>query len=494
MNSGPVHSGHRLVRGLGLFDGTMLVAGSMIGSGIFIVSADMARQLGSPMWLLGVWVLTGLITLMAALSYGELAAMMPRAGGQYVYLREAYGGLWGFLYGWTLFLVIQTGTIAAVAMAFAKFLGVLVPWIGANQPWITFGRFSVAPMSAVAVLVLLGLTWFNCRGLSAGRQVQNLFTVAKMAALAGLIIAGLALGWGSPAWEQNLQGFASVPRAAGSEVPLTGVAIGLALAAAMVGSLFSSDAWNNVTFTAGEMRRPERNLPLSLVLGVSLVSLLYILANLAYLALLPLEGLAGGASAVERGLQYAANDRVGTAAAEVMLGRIGAGVMAFLILISTFGCMNGMILAGARVYYAMARDGLFFRAAGRLNRHHVPGNALWVQGLWACGLTFSGTYGDLLDYVIFAVLLFYVLTIGGLFVLRQRRPEAERPYRAWGYPWVPAAYMVLAGLVAMGLLMGEETRGNTLPGLLLVLAGLPVYALWRRGRDWGPRSPEAADG
>jgi APA family basic amino acid/polyamine antiporter len=462
----------------------------MIGSGIFIVSADIARQVGSAGWLLVVWVLTGGLTLIAALSYGELAAMMPRAGGQYVYLREAYGPLWGFLYGWTLFLVIQTGTIAAVAVAFAKFLGVLLPRLSETQVLVEAGRFKLTPATLVAIGVLVLLTWSNTTGLRTGKIVQNVFTLTKIAALAALIAVGLILGANQTAIEANFRDLWSataaqaVPGTDGgllrSVVPLGALGLLIALGTAMVGSLFSADAWNNLTFTAGEVKNPQRTLPLSLVVGVGLVCALYFLANLAYLVTLPLAGDPEGATALERGIQFARNDRVATAAMEVILGSNAARVMAVLILISTFGCINGMVLAGARVYYAMARDGLFFQRVGALNPRGVPRNGLVVQCVWACLLTFTGTYGDLLDYVIFAVLIFYVLTIAGLFVLRHKRPEAERPYRAVGYPVLPALYVVAASLIALDLLVAAKTRGNAWPGMLIVLAGVPVYWLWRR--------------
>ena len=482
----------QLVQGLGLLDSTMIVAGSMIGSGIFIVSADIARQVGSSGWLLMVWIITGLLTLAAALSYGELAAMMPRAGGQYVYLREAFGPLWGFLFGWTLFTVIQTGTVAAVAMAFAKFLGVLVPALaeGAGHEIVQFGRFRLYPTTLVAIGVLIFLTWTNTTGLRTGKIIQNIFTITKIAALAGLIILGLTIGSNSTAIEANFKDFwtAAITDSKGSAPQLLGpFALMLVIGTAMVGSLFSSDAWNNVTFTAGEVRNPKRTLPLSLFLGVSVVSLLYLLANVAYLLTLPLKGSPTGTTVMERGIQFAANDRVGTAAAEVIFGPSGAIIMAVFIMISTFGCLNGLILAGARVYYAMAQDGLFFRKTGVLNNNAVPGNGLVLQCIWGCLLTLSGTYGDLLDYVIFAVLIFYVLTIGGIFVLRRKLPHAERPYRAVGYPVVPALYIIVASFVAIDLLISAKTRANTWPGLLIVLAGVPVYFLWRK------RSHVAAD-
>ncbi|MBE7504589.1 MAG: amino acid permease [Verrucomicrobiales bacterium] len=486
----PSASAPRLVRGLGLLDSAMLVAGSMIGSGIFIVSADMARQVGSAGWLLVVWVLTGGLTLIAALSYGELAAMMPRAGGQYVYLREAYGPLWGFLYGWTLFLVIQTGTIAAVAVAFAKFLGVLLPQLSETHVLVQAGRLKLTPATLVAIGVLILLTWSNTTGLRTGKIVQNVFTLTKIAALAALIAVGLILGSNQTAIDANFRDAWSaaaaqaVPGDGGTFVksvaPLATLGLLIALGTAMVGSLFSADAWNNLTFTAGEVKNPQRTLPLSLVVGVGLVCALYFLANLAYLVTLPLAGDPAGATALERGIQFARNDRVATAAMEVILGNKAAVVMAVLVLISTFGCINGMVLAGARVYYAMAKDGLFFQRVGSLNAQGVPRNGLVVQCVWACALTLSGTYGDLLDYVIFAVLIFYALTITGLFVLRRKRPDADRPYRAVGYPLLPALYVVAAGLIALDLLVAAKTRGNTWPGMLIVLAGVPVYWLWRR--------------
>ena len=479
-----------LVRGLGLFDSTMLVAGSMIGSGIFIVSADIARQVGGTGWLLAVWVITGALTLMAALSYGELAAMMPRAGGQYVYLREAYNPLFGFLYGWTLFLVIQTGTVAAVAAAFARFLGVLVPGVagGAGHELLHLGWLKIYPTTLVAIGVILLLTWSNTTGLQTGKIVQNVFTVAKTLALAGLVGLCLFIGANSGAINANLGDFwkatFTAPLARGSAEyttsALTSGALLLAIGTAMVGSLFSSDAWNNVTFTAGEVRNPKRNLPLSLALGVGLVSLLYLLANIGYLAVLPVDGSPTGANAVERGIKFAQTDRVGTAAVEAILGVKGAVIMAVLIMVSTFGCINGLILSGARVYYAMARDGLFFQKMGTLNSRAVPRNALVVQCIWACLLTASGSYGELLDYVIFAVLIFYVLTIIGLFILRRKQPDAERPYKAFGYPVIPAIYVVAASFIALNLLVSVKTRAQAWPGLLIVLMGIPVYFWWKR--------------
>ena len=484
----PPGAPHRFIQGLGLLDATMLVAGSMIGSGIFIVTSDMARQLGSPGWLLAAWIVTGLLTLAAALSYGELAAMMPHAGGQYVYLREAYGPLWGFLFGWTLFLVIQTGTLAAVGVAFARFLGVLVPAVSESQKLFEWGRFAVTPTTLVAIAVNVLLTWVNCRGLHEGKTVQNIFTFAKIAALIVLAALGLAAGASATAIHANFTDAWTAsftqPVARGAQefatAPLGGLGLLMVFGTAMVGSLFSADAWNNVTFTAGEVKNPKRNLPLSLLLGVVIVCVLYLLVNIGYLVTLPLHGSPAGATAMERGIQFALNDRVATATVEVVLGAPAAAIMAVLIMVSTFGCINGMILSGARVYYAMAQDGLFFRSVGRLNRRGVPRNGLVLQCVWGCALCLSGTYSELLDYVIFATLVFYVLTMAGLFVLRRTRPGAERPYRAWGYPLAPALYIAAAALLALDLLVSAKTGPNAWPGLLIVLAGVPVYAWWRR--------------
>jgi APA family basic amino acid/polyamine antiporter len=449
-----------LVKGLGLVDSTTLVVGSMIGSGIFIVSADIARQVESPGLLLMVWFATAALTLIAALSYGELAAAMPQAGGQYVYLRESFGPLSGFLYGWTLFLVIQTGTIAAVAVAFAKFAGVFVPWISASNHLIGNGRLGLTTQQLVGIAVVLVLSAVNMRGIRTGAIVQNVFTFAKTAALLGLVAIGFLLGRNPAALARNFGG--NFWAAAGGTlhvVRLVGVA--------MVGALFSADAWNNVTFTAGEVRNPRRNLPLSLALGVAIVMTLYLSANFVYLNVLPLEAI-----------QHAPEDRVATAAVEHILGPAGRQVMAVAIMISAFGCVNGLILAGARVYYAMALDGLFFRKAATLEpRHHAPVFALALQGVWAMLLTLSGSYSDLLDYVIFAVLLFYILTIAGIFVLRRTRPEMERPYRAFGYPVLPAAYIAAAGLIEVLLLAYKPNY--TWPGLIIVLLGVPVYFIWK---------------
>jgi basic amino acid/polyamine antiporter, APA family len=478
------------VRAMTLTDATMLVAGSMIGSGIFIVSASISRAVGSPLWLLIIWGLTGLITLLGALAYGELAAMYPRAGGQYVFLRESMGPLMGFLYGWTLFLVIQTGTIAAVAVAFGRFAGVLWPsitpdrysWfpqadvciraLGCTDPSAAI-QIGLTPQRLIGLVSVWLLTWVNLRGVREGKLVQTSLSLVKAGALAILIILGFVIGRNSTAVAANFgAAFAAGPSITGAFV--------LAAGAAMVGSLFSSDAWNNVTFAAAEVQNPRRNLPLALVFGTGLVSLLYVLANVSYLQVLPLHGAADGATVLARGISHATQDRVGTAAAEQVFGASGATFMAIAILISTFGCNNGLILAGARVYFAMARDKLFFRRAGTLNAKAVPSFALIVQSIWISLLCLTGTYGQLLDYVIFAALLFYVLTTIGLFILRSKHPEIERPYRAVGYPVLPALYILLAGAVAIILLLAPQTRVQALSGLVIVLIGIPVYALWRR--------------
>jgi APA family basic amino acid/polyamine antiporter len=481
---------HEFRRALGLFDGTMLVIGSMIGSGIFIVSADIARTVGGGGWLLLIWVITGLMTVTGALAYGELAGMMPHAGGQYVYLREAYNPLVGFLYGWTFFLVIQTGTIAAVGVAFAKFTAVLFPGLGETNVLFQAGPVKLTAQRLVAMLNVAVLTFINTRGIVGGKWIQNTFTTAKTIALIALIALGLAAGISLGVFRGNLNTFwnAATTRVASGSIsvePLAGFALLGALGVAMVGSLFSSDAWNNVTFTAGETLEPHRNIPLSLAIGTGAVTILYILANLAYLTVLPVNGVPGGADAAARGIQFAASDRVATAAMSVIMGPGAAAVMAALIMISTFGCNNGLILSGARVYYAMARDGVFFRSAGRLNSRSVPGAALLVQGVWACLLCLSGTYGDLLDYVIFAVLLFYVLTVAGLFILRRQRPDADRPYRAFGYPALPALYIVTAIAISVDLLIFKPAY--TWPGLGIVLIGIPVYYAWKIS---GPARPE----
>jgi len=489
------------VRAIGLFDGTMIVVGSMIGSGIFIVAADITRQTGSSGGLLLTWILTGLLTVSAALSYGELAAMFPHAGGQYVYLREAYSPLWGFLYGWTLFLVIQTGTIAAVAVGFAKYLGVLFPAIS-PEAWIlrpiTLGSkyaISLSRQQLVGVLMIVLLTFLNTRGVRLGKLIQNIFTSAKTLALLGLIVLCVFVGRSAAAISDNFSHLWAIRGAQPIEpganflrglVPTVTAASGafglfIALAVAQVGSLFSADAWNNIGFTAAEVKNPKRDVTLSMALGTLIVITLYCLANLAYLCALPLAQI-----------QNAPDDRVASSALNAIFGPAGAVIMAVAIIISTFGCNNGLILAGARVAYAMAKDGLFFRSTGTLNQKGVPASALVYQGIWiivlillrtrhldaAGALTYGNLYSDLLDYVVFSVLIFYVLTIAGIFVLRAKRPGAERPYRAFGYPFVPLLYIV-AALAIMFVLLLYKTQ-TTWPGLVIVLLGVPVYLVWSR--------------
>lgn len=496
------HQNTEFVKGLGLTSATTLVMGSMIGSGIFIVSADIARQVNSPALVIGAWLITGFMTIVGALCYGELAAMMPRAGGQYVYLREALGPLWGFLYGWTLFLVIQTGTIAAVGVAFGKFLGIFFPSIASTNWIVHFWKvppIHIGPMvlgnmdvglntqNLVAILVVLLLSVINIFGVKTGAFIQNVFTIAKVSALAGLVLIGLFIGRNAQALAANFSGHFwqnaglgaqhAVQVGVGGPTVLVGTLT--ILAVAQVGSLFSADAWNNVTFTAGEVKNPSRNLPLSLAIGTGVVILLYVLCNVIYLNVLPLDGRATGATILERGIKYATEDRVGTAVMSQIFGSTGGALMAVAIMLSTFGCANGLILAGARVYYAMARDRLFFQNAGNLHpTYKTPVVSLMVQMVWTCILCVSGSYGQLLDYIIFAVLVFYILTIFGLFVLRRTHRDAERPYRAVGYPLLPAIYILIALFIDVVLLRYKPQY--TWPGLLIVLLGIPVYLLWRQ--------------
>jgi basic amino acid/polyamine antiporter, APA family len=471
-------------RGLGLIDSTMIVIGSMIGSGIFIVSADIARTVGSPGYLLLVWLLTGVMTIIAALSYGELAGMMPHVGGQYAYLREAYNPFIAFLYGWTLFLVIQTGTIAAVAVAFAKFTGVLIPWFSEKNILFSSGKFHITAAQLLAIGSVIFLTYINMRGLKDGKIVQNIFTSVKIIALLGFISIALFIGRNAAAIAVNFNNLwnASWTQIADGRIlsvtPISGWMLLSAIGVAMVGSLFSADAWNNVTFTAGEVTNPKRNIPLSLVLGTGTVILIYFSANIGYLLALPLTGSPEAADTAGRGIQFALSDRVGTAAASVIFGESGATIMALMIMITTFGCNNGLILAGARVYYAMAKDNLFFKSVGIINKNSVPGMALVVQCFWTCLLCISGTYSDLLDYVVFAVLLFYILTVIGIFVLRKKRPQVERPYKAFGYPVIPIIYILLAAAISIDLLVFKPQY--TWPGLGIVLLGIPVYFVWKK--------------
>ncbi|MDX2129474.1 MAG: amino acid permease [Chloroherpetonaceae bacterium] len=466
-------------RELGLWSSTMIVVGSMVGSGIFIVSADIARSVGSPGWLLMVWLITGLVTLIAALSYGELAAMMPHAGGQYVYLKESYNPLIGFLYGWTLFLVIQTGTIAAVAVAFAKFTAVFFPVFSEENILFSIGNIRISAAQILAIGSLVLLTGINLRGVKEAKWVQDTFTGAKSIALFALIVVGIFLGKNEIAVNANFHDFWS-PSSSTKEGIASGlsiVALISAIGVAMVGSLFSSDAWNNITFTAGEVKDPEKNIPLSLFFGTAIVTAIYILANIAYLLVLPLKGMPDGATVIERGIQFATSERVATAVVSVIFGDAAVLIMAALIMVSTFGCNNGLILAGARVYYAMSKDGLFFKKAGELSSKSVPSWALIVQTVWASLLCLSGSYGQLLDYVIFAVLLFYILTIGGVFILRAKRPEVPRPYKAFGYPILPAIYIIIASIICVILLIKKPEY--TFPGLGIVLLGIPVFYWWR---------------
>ena len=470
-------------RSLNLFDSTAIVMGSMIGSGVFIVGADIARQVGAPGWLLMTWVITGFLTVFAALSYGELAGMFPHAGGQYIYLRNAYNPMIGFLYGWTLFLVIQTGTIAAVAMAFAKFTGVLFPWVSENVIWYKAEffnyTFKFGPVQIVAILSIAILTWINLRGIKQGKRVQNLFTSGKILLVLGFILVGFFFASNPDSIAKNMAVFwnPAVRSASGQWVPLTGMTLIAALGMAQVGSLFSSDAWNNITFTAGEVINPRKNIPMSLFLGTFLVTILFILTNIVYITVLPLRGDASGVTVLDRGIQYALNDRLATAAVHHVFGIYAAALMALLIMISTFGCNNGLILSGARVYYAMASDGLFFKKAGSLNSKAVPSYGLILQAIWASLLCISGTYGQLLDYVVFAVLIFYVLTITGIFILRKKMPDAERPYRAFGYPVIPAIYIILATVIML-ILLFYKTKYTWL-GLVIVILGIPVYLIWK---------------
>ncbi len=481
-----------LKRTLTLFDSTMIVMGSMIGSGIFIVSASVAKQVGSPGFLLLTWVFTGILTIIAALSYGELAGMMPKAGGQYVYLREAFNPLIGFLFGWTTFLVIETGLIAAVAIAFAKFTAVLIPFFNEQNVLFKWADYTFTATQLLALAVIILLTFINIQGVKTGKWVQNVFTITKVGALLSLIILGLFKGWGSAAFQFNLDNFwqpfkSSISNGTLLKTPLSNSALWSALGLAMIGPIFSSSAWNTITYTAGEIQNPQRNIPLSLFLGTLIVSLLYISANVVYVMLLPVSGMPEGVDAMSRGIAFASNERVGTAAAEMIFGAPAAIVMAIFIMISTFGCNNGIVLSGARVYYAMAKDGLFFQKAADLNSKGVPAYALVVQCLWACLLCISGKYTDLLKYVTFATLLFYILTIAGVFILRRKQPLAERPYKAFGYPIIPAFYLIVATTICINLLLFETSIslfGISLKpswvGLGIVLLGIPVFYGWKK--------------
>jgi len=458
---------------LGAFDATMIVAGSMIGSGIFIVSADIMRNVGSAGWLVAVWLLTGFMTLTAALSYGELSAMFPKAGGQYVYLKESYNPLLGFLYGWSFFSVIQTGTIAAVGVAFSKFAGYFFPSLEMNSANILFqiGFLKVYPAQLLSIAIIILLTFINTKGVQGGKLIQTTFTVTKLLSLFGLIGFVFLLASKASIWNANWQDAWSMKNITsdGSTTPIFGVAILGAIAASMVGSIFSSDAWNNVTFIAGEIKNPKRNIGLSLFLGTLIVTVIYLAANLMYLSVLPLNEIANAPS-----------DRVAVAASNVIFGNIGTYVIAVMIMISTFGCNNGLILAGARVYYTMAQDGLFFKKAGTLNKNAVPEWALWAQCIVASLLCLSGKYGDLLDMVSFIVVIFYILTIIGIFILRKKRPQMERPYKAFGYPILPAIYILMGTAFCVLLIIYKPNF--TWPGLIITLIGIPLYYIALRNQ------------
>lgn len=448
---------------LGLWDATMIVAGSMIGSGIFIVSADIVRNVGSAGWLIGVWLITGFMTITAAVSYGELSGMFPKAGGQYVYLKEAYNPLIAFLYGWSFFAVIQTGTIAAVGVAFSKFTAYLIPAVSEDLVLVNLGFLTISPAQVLSIAMIILLTYINTRGVEGGKVIQTTFTVAKLLSLFGLIVFGLIM-MDSSVWESNWSNAWNLQRlnTDGTFTSLLTIAAVGAIASSMVGSIFSSDAWNNVTFIAGEIKNPQRNIGLSLFLGTLIVTFIYVTANIMYTAVLPLQDIA-----------FAEKDRVGVAASNAIFGNAGTIVIALMIMVATFGCNNGLILAGARVYYTMAKDRLFFKQAGNLNRFAVPQQALWVQCVLTCLWCLSGKYGDLLDMVSFVVVLFYMLTIFGIFILRKKQPDAQRPYKAFGYPILPLIYIVMG--IAFCTLLIIYKPNYTWPGLIITLCGIPIY-------------------
>ncbi|MBI2270850.1 MAG: amino acid permease [Bacteroidetes bacterium] len=466
-----------LKRSLGFIDATMIVAGSMIGSGIFIVTSQMARDVGSSGYILLLWLITGFITIAAALSYGELAGMMPKAGGQYVYIQRAYNPLVSFLYGWTVFTVIQTGVIAAVAVAFAKYAAVFIPSL--NTVLLQAGNFKITSAQVLAIASIVFLTFSNSRGVRNGKMVQLIFTSAKVLALFAIIILGLIIGSNTDVLSHNLHDMWNATKTTlGANGAITieqiaGWTLVGALGATIINPLFSSDAWNNVTFIAGEIKDPQKNIPRSLFVGTLVVTIIYILANVAYLALLPLRGDPNAVDVVGNGIQFADNDRVGAAAAYVIFGQSATYIMAALIMVSTFGCNNGLILSGARLFYAMGNDGLFFKKAGQLNSKEVPGFALVLQCIWASALCLSGKYGDLLEYSTFASLIFYIVTIVGIFILRRKEPDADRPYKAWGYPVLPVLYIIITTLICVDLLIYKPNSAGL--GLLIVLLGVPVY-------------------
>lgn len=454
-------------RALGLLDGTMLVVGSMIGSGIFIVSSDIARQVGSAGWLTLIWIISGLITVLAAVSYGELSAMFPKAGGQYVYLKEAYGKLIAFLYGWSFFAVIQTGTIAAVGVAFSKFAAYIYEPFSDENVLLKLGLFHLNMAQIIAIITIIFLTYLNSRGVKNSKMLQTVLTIIKILSLLGLLVFGFLLATKAAVWNANWVD-AWTPRSyvkeTSSWLPISGMSLVTGIAAAMVGSLFSSDAWNGVTFIAGEIKNPKRNVGLSLFLGTLIVSVIYVLVNLMYLSVIPLDAIA-----------TAKSDRVAVVASEYIFGNIGTYLIAVMIMISTFACNNGLIMAGARVYFTMANDGLFFKKAGLLNKHSVPAWALWAQCFWASALCLTGKYGDLLDFVVIIVLIFYILTIYGIFILRKKLPNAERPYKAFAYPFLPAFYILVASAISIALLVTKTATCGW--GVLILLIGIPVYFL-----------------
>ncbi|HEY4616791.1 MAG TPA: amino acid permease [Flavobacterium sp.] len=455
-------------RELGLFDGTMLVVGSMIGSGIFIVSSDMVRQVGSAGWLIAMWVLTGVITVVAAVSYGELSSMFPKAGGQYVYIKEAYGKLIGFLYGWSFFAVIQTGTIAAVGVAFAKFAAYLFPPVSDTNILYELGDFKLNAAQLVSIFTIILLSYVNSRGVKNSKILQTVLTVIKILSLAGLIVFGF-MAAKAEVWDANwvdAWGSKSLDVATGTWMPISGMVLISAISAALVGSIFSSVAWEGVTFIAGEIKNPKRNVGLSLFLGTLIVCCIYVLANLMYLAVVPLQDIA-----------TAPADRVGVVASQNIFGSIGTLIIAVMIMISTFACNNGLIMAGARVYYTMAKDGVFFKKAAELNKAAVPAWALWAQCFWASALCLTGKYGDLLDFVVIIVLIFYILTILGIFILRRKMPDAERPYKAFGYPFLPGLYIIVASAICIALFFTKTSTSGW--GVLIMLLGVPVYYLTR---------------
>jgi basic amino acid/polyamine antiporter, APA family len=470
-------------KSLNLLDATLIVSGSMIGSGIFIVSADMARTVGGPGWMLLLWVIAGVLTIFAALSYGELAGMFPHAGGQYVYLRESYHPIVGFLYGWSLFAVVQSGTIAAVAVAFAKYTGVIFPVFSENNILLTIGTFKISAAQVLGVFSILLLTFINARGINYGKIIVRFFTSTKLIALFGLIVLGIFICGNHEIWNENLKHFWDFGAYTADETgkvsfqKLTRLGLMAAIGAGLVGSLFSSDAWNNVTFIAGEIENPKRSIPLSLFFGTVIVISLYLLVNVAYLFLLPFYGDPNATTALGKGIMFAEKDRVATASAMQIFGAPATIIMAVLIMVSTFGCNNGIVLSSVRVYQAMAKDGLFFDKMKDNNKFGVPGYALWVQFAWAGLLCFSGKYGDLLNYVMFAVMLFYIITIAGIFVLRKKMPDVERPYKAFGYPVVPIIYIVLVSAFCLNLLITKPLY--SWPGLGIVLLGLPIYYFWK---------------